>query len=336
MEIAGEAEKANSEAVPGEGSPGPGDPLETFAAAAILNNLKALKASLLEAAQGTRPDATHDARIATRRLRVCLALFHEQLEASSSRRADRGLRRLGRALGDVRDLDVVLKDARGHALRLKDPRAAGFASFIGELETKREAALSRLVEKSSPRKIERLQKDLRYLAKTASREDDHRLYRPAGLAAGALIIPAFAELVEFTPLVLSGKAGESTFHAARRKAKRLRYVLEVFETLYGPETAFFLGELKGLQDRLGELNDAFSASRAAAAYVAALTEGNQADASASGLHDVPAVAAYLELQQRRSARLAGRLPSAWTKIAAPAFRKRLFAMMGSCEVRFAR
>lgn len=329
------ADAAGQEETAGKsGGPGPGDPLEAYAAWALRETLKALLDQLSHALTENNPDAVHDARIAARRLRVYMDIFHDELEPSMSKRTDRRLRRLCQALGEVRDIDVILADARAHHLRLKGSKAEAFAVFLRDLECRRDRAMLSLAERAGPRKIENLRKDIRLMARTASRDNDRHTRRPAGLDAGALLVPAFADLMEFTPLMLAGRAGDPVCHDARRKAKRLRYALEAFEPLYGEALGFFIGQLKDLQDRLGGLTDVVAASRAAADYVAALTDGERRGTETPGLLALPSVVAYLEQKQRHSARLSGLLPTFWAKMATPAFRKRFFAMLGSCPIVF--
>jgi CHAD domain-containing protein len=44
-------------------------------------------------------------------------------------------------------------------------------------------------------------------------------------------------------------------HQFRLKTKRVRYTLELFETVYGDKTKPMMGSLKGLQAKLGAIND---------------------------------------------------------------------------------
>ena len=44
-------------------------------------------------------------------------------------------------------------------------------------------------------------------------------------------------------------------HQLRLEAKRVRYTLEIFEKAYGKKTNPVLASLKGLQEKLGAIND---------------------------------------------------------------------------------
>jgi len=80
--------------------------------ARLMDDLSARTDALVAAAQRTRDrtggDAVHDLRVASRRLSEALALWRELLAPEGARRARRSLRRLRRAVGPVRELEVNL------------------------------------------------------------------------------------------------------------------------------------------------------------------------------------------------------------------------------------
>ena len=57
--------------------------------------------------EGTDIEELHDMRVATRRMRAALRIFDGYLDPQDVRPLLKGLRRTGRALGTVRDLDVA-------------------------------------------------------------------------------------------------------------------------------------------------------------------------------------------------------------------------------------
>jgi transposase-like protein len=62
----------------------------------------------------------HDMRVATRRMRAAFDVFGGAFEPKALRRHLRGLRRTGRALGRVRDLDVFIEKARRYQANLTE------------------------------------------------------------------------------------------------------------------------------------------------------------------------------------------------------------------------
>ena len=83
----------------------------------------------------------HQMRVGTRRLRSDLRTFRDLLDAEWGRTMRDELKWLGAALGDVRDLDVMLERLRSDAEDL-EPRVDG---LFEELEARREVARERLL-----------------------------------------------------------------------------------------------------------------------------------------------------------------------------------------------
>src|SRR5437588_3817420 len=84
------------------------------------------------------PDAIHDARVATRRMRAALRLIKPVISDEQRRPLARVLRRLRRRLGPRRDLDVMI----GHLQSLKRARShsAAIEWFSRRLQEQRDAA----------------------------------------------------------------------------------------------------------------------------------------------------------------------------------------------------
>src|SRR5256885_13970967 len=71
------------------------------------------------------PEAIHDARVATRRMRAALRLIRPLISDEHRKPLARALRKLRRQLGEARDLDVmldhlkILRRARSHAAAIE-------------------------------------------------------------------------------------------------------------------------------------------------------------------------------------------------------------------------
>ncbi len=85
------------------------------------------------------PDSIHDARVATRRIRAIVGVLGDD-RADHGAFAD-GMRRLGRALGEVRDLDVAAKLLKETVWQL--PSAARAVIALRQAVTQERAGLSR-------------------------------------------------------------------------------------------------------------------------------------------------------------------------------------------------
>jgi CHAD domain-containing protein len=221
-------------------------------AESLARRVEALEEHLAPALAGDG-HGVHQARVATRRLREIVPVAAD-VRRGRGARLMRRLRRLGRALGPVRELDV--------ALLLLDARAAGRAApgavaLRAHLAERRGAAFAALTEAWDPARarrllarLKRLRDDLRELPQTAAGVLRPRLRRT--LAAGVLDRAArLRTAVDASGALLVVER----IHAVRIAAKRLRYALELAGELRLVRTAALVSSLRSVQDVLGELHD---------------------------------------------------------------------------------
>ena len=78
----------------------------------------------------------------------------------------------------------------------------------------------------------------------------------SSLANAALIIPVRAAELLAWERHIHDPSRVSELHQMRIAAKRLRYTMEIFAGLYGPEFAETLKSVKGMQEHLGNIHDA--------------------------------------------------------------------------------
>ena len=103
---------------------------------------------------GESVDAVHDMRVAIRRLRAAISTLHEALPADFQRLSGE-LRWFGRALGEVRDLDVHI-EAVYEAKSSAPDAAEGKRALIDKLRSHRDGARSRLVDALNSHRFEAL------------------------------------------------------------------------------------------------------------------------------------------------------------------------------------
>jgi CHAD domain-containing protein len=116
----------------------------------VADAARAILGSLLEAALREAPAvlherdvrATHDMRVALRRLRTALATFGDCFDERAVRTQARVLRRLARRLGQVRDADVHLAELRSALTGATAAESAGIAYAVEALTSRRSAALA--------------------------------------------------------------------------------------------------------------------------------------------------------------------------------------------------
>ncbi len=189
----------------------------------------------------------HRARVASRRLREAVPVLAGGLKHSG--RARRKIRRLTRALGTVRELDV--------SLRLLD-ELAGFEELsrpalqdvrlhvLAERERKREAMLSRLADVNTEKLARRLK------SVTEALESDNSQSWRQTLAARLLKrAKRLARAVDNAGQLYAPE----NLHQVRIAAKKLRYALELAADSGIGSAAPLVRTLKRAQEMLGRLND---------------------------------------------------------------------------------
>jgi CHAD domain-containing protein len=201
--------------------------------------------------KSAEPDQVHRARAAGRRLRTVLRLFRPGWKREL-RPFRQSLRRLSRALGKVRDLDVFAGTI--HDLRAKAGDDA--AALLAWAESERERAqhtLATLAETDDP-----LAGLAGWFASAGERPPGQRPRR-----AGRIIDRAWRALRRRGRDI--DRLGAHGRHEVRIRARRLQIVLEILAPRVFPPAsegdAAFRRKLARLQRRLGDLNDLATASR---------------------------------------------------------------------------
>src|SRR5262249_23190954 len=93
---------------------------------------------------GRDPESLHDMRVGVRRLRALLRAG-KQLVATDTGPLDARLTELGRVLGEVRDLDVLLEHLEAEAAELGSADARRVEQLLASLRTERSCSRARLL-----------------------------------------------------------------------------------------------------------------------------------------------------------------------------------------------
>lgn len=210
---------------------------------------------------GTRDDLDseflHDFRVAVRRTRSMLAQGRDVLEPTALARYRDDFAWLGTVTGPTRDLDVWLLTLPELAAGIDETLRDELGPLRALLERHQRTAQRRLVRDLDSPRYARLRRDyaawLTQLAPGETELPDARRGAPA--VAGARIARAYKRVVRDGRRIDDDSPPES-LHELRKDAKRLRYALECFGSLFPAEPVQALvRDLKGLQDCLGEFQD---------------------------------------------------------------------------------
>lgn len=206
--------------------------------------------SLLPAVRDADVDAVHDARVVTRRLREILPVVSVS-DAKASETIER-VRRAGRAMGKVRELDVLqtlLADLEGRATFA----ARALEVMRGEVRDAQATARRRMVKELERLKLDALDSQLRHHSTWASFQiarSGERWARRLRTRVGERASALGEALKGVTGVYMPNRS-----HAARVAVKKLRYAVEIAgETglWRSPDT---IRALRRAQASLGDIHD---------------------------------------------------------------------------------
>jgi CHAD domain-containing protein len=206
------------------------------------------------------PEPVHQMRVAVRRLRSAIKVFHQAVGGPEVDAADKGLKALAAKLAPTRDWDVFATET-ARSIAHAFPEEPRLRRLLGAVERRRNACQRELHGFLEGAEFRRLGVELACLAAapiaTEAGDGSESAEPVASLpafAAGVLarrlkrLVHVDEDIARLEPAAL---------HAIRLHAKRMRYAAEIFAPLYpGKATHRFLRRLSRLQDRLGTLNDA--------------------------------------------------------------------------------
>jgi CHAD domain-containing protein len=115
-------------------------------------------------------------------------------------------------------------------------------------------------------------------------------------------------------------ASVNQLHALRIEFKKFRYTLEYFREILGEGIRQAIGELKDIQDHLGELHDADVACQLVADFMREWDE-NQVQKPITERSNPEPIATYLAYLHAERYRLTSSFPEVWQKFNRPEFRQ---------------
>jgi CHAD domain-containing protein len=221
----------------------------------LIRHLDAFRQQVAGVRQARDPEPLHQMRVATRRLRATLPLFAPVLAPKKSEEWLRAVRKITRALGPARDLDVQIEQLDAYLRDLPLELRPGIRRLHLRLAQSRQSlqpsiliALDSLASSGVLEKIE--EKTLRAAALASPDQPSPAL---AALARSTLLA-RLDDLLAFEPYITQPEQVEP-LHRMRIAAKWLRYTLETFAPLDPAGLKPYLRAAKDTQEMLGIIHD---------------------------------------------------------------------------------
>jgi CHAD domain-containing protein len=214
----------------------------------------------------------HQVRVSTRRAVALVRIFRSLLSNKDADWLDRKLKRIRRAAGEARDLDVL---GRRIAEWVESRPSSARAALLYRVERSRDRAQSpvrkvhkKMAQQHFDRRIGKIVDRVRW------REEG---LEPSFGASAAGCLRTVAE--PFFEAGAGDTADLAALHCFRITAKHLRYSMEVFASAFGPE---FRAELypcfEEVQTRLGEIHDHAAALERFQAWLREWDDGPEVEA----------------------------------------------------------
>ncbi len=279
--------------------------------------------------QGQDDAAIHDMRVAIRRLRVAFRLFSGYYRRTITHALEQELRQAGRALGAVRDFDVLTRDARAYLAAADKGQRGDLQPLLAHWKEQRQKAHRQLVAYLDSGAFKHLLDELQTFTATpgaAVAGQTPRVGEPYQVRhVLSSLIWARYEAVRAYETVLAD-APPAVWHALRIECKYLRYVLEFFQEVLGSDTPALIAQIISVQDHLGNLQDAEVAGHRLVEFLA-LAYRRQAAAETPFAVDLFGVTSYHRGRREAVRSLMADFPPVWALVGGVKFRRRLAAAL---------
>ncbi|HET9001340.1 MAG TPA: CHAD domain-containing protein [bacterium] len=209
--------------------------------------------------RGNDIEALHDMRVANRRQRAIFRIVAPYFKREAIRAFRDELRTLAGRLGAVRDLDVLIDAADDYRRPSGVDTPSALEPLLDEWRKRRATARDELLTYLNGDDYRALiQRYMVFLSSTGAGVKEAAPGGPPQPSLVRHILPAkiwrqYGKVRAYETVL--EQASIKTLHALRIEGKRLRYLLEFFSELLGPDAAEATEALVALQDHLGELHD---------------------------------------------------------------------------------
>jgi CHAD domain-containing protein len=230
-----------------------GMPAAVAMAAILTGLLDAIEDNVRGAIRDIDTEFLHDLRVAVRRTRSALKLAGRALPGELASRYGREFKWLGDLTTPTRDLDVYLLGFETMTAGLVGATSEDVSPFLHYLERTRATAHRELARTLRSARFARLTSQWR--TELASVRAVRKRPAVAELASQRIAVAQRRALRAGQNITAASPAAE--LHYLRKRCKELRYLLEMFGSLYDPDQRWqAVRELKALQDCLGAFQDA--------------------------------------------------------------------------------
>ncbi len=201
----------------------------------------------------------HDMRVATRRMRSAFDIFGPAFNPKISNHYQKGLRSVGRALGLVRDMDVILEKGYIYKNKLKEETRPGMDPLLAAWKQTIDMERVKLIKHLQSEAYRKFKQDFNQFlqipmgGKELSNPENEGISRIRDIVP-ILVYSRYATVRAYESILPTASINQ--LHALRIEFKKFRYTLEYFKEILDVSVTKAINEIKQYQDHLGELHDA--------------------------------------------------------------------------------
>jgi CHAD domain-containing protein len=213
--------------------------------------------------EGTRAgddiEHLHDMRVASRRLREAMTIFAPCFPKRVYKPLQKTAAALTRALGAVRDSDVMLESLARYRERIADEERIGIDDLMQVMRDERAVQRTTMIDTLDAVDRSGFQHQMKMALWGERRwERSHRADEPQqstlGTEAQRISARRVADLYGYVPYI-HDPAQADELHRMRIAAKHLRYSLEIFRSCFGPDIDDRIDDVKSIQEQIGQIHD---------------------------------------------------------------------------------
>lgn len=256
----------------------PGLPAVEAARRIIGHLLEIMKKNEAGLMADTDTEFLHDYRVSIRRIRSALRQMKGVFPKEKTARFRTAFADIGKSTNWLRDLDVYLLKKDPYRAMLPEYLAPGLDRLFRDLAQERNKELASVAKSlQSARYRKTVAQWERFVASSMhySEEEAPEAGRPIQELASDLIYKRYQKIIASGQKITDDSPDEA-LHRLRISCKRLRYLLEFFASLFPEkEIGRLIGQLKKLQDHLGDFNDLCVQQQQLEGYLGRLEESRE-------------------------------------------------------------
>jgi CHAD domain-containing protein len=231
--------------------------MDTTAKQIMLGLLDTLEANIAGTKANIDSEFLHDLRVATRRTRSAMSQIKGVFDPQELEPFKQGFGWIGQITGPTRDLDVYLLKYDQYRASLPQALQPDLDPFYHFLQDHQKAEQAQLVKKLNSPHFRKLLKSWRQWLEAPVSEHPKAPHanKPTARLADKRISRLYARVLR-DGLKIGPDSPAESLHELRKDCKKLRYLMEFFQSLY-PKLAIreLIKALKVILDNLGEFQD---------------------------------------------------------------------------------